>query len=116
MPDPLLDVGDHLAGVAFKPMPVEVFGDPPELNNEVSGQVLGLGFAAFLPPKPMQGRFVRTHDDPSVGAADKDASFGLRSCEHFRRMTSSICEIGVCSILAAYVALIAYDMKHSMRN
>ena len=52
MPDPFLDVGDRLAGVAFEPMPVEVFGDQTELDNEVSGQVLGLGFAAFLPPKP----------------------------------------------------------------
>ena len=56
MPNPLLDVGYHLAGVAFKPMPVEVFGDPPELDNEVSGQVLGLGFAALFPPKPDAGR------------------------------------------------------------
>ena len=71
MPDPLLDVGDHLAGVSFKPMPIEVFGDPPELDNEVSGQVLGLGFAALFPPKPEQGRFVRTHDDPGVRAADE---------------------------------------------
>ena len=71
MPDPFLDVDDRLAGVAFKPMPVEVFGDPPELDNEVSGQVLGLGLAALLPPKPDQGRFVGPHDDPGVGAADK---------------------------------------------
>ena len=55
MPDPLLDVDDRLAGVSFKPMPVEVFGDPPELDNEVSGQVLRLGFAALLPPKPDAG-------------------------------------------------------------
>ena len=71
VPNPLLDVGDNLAGVAFKPMPVEVFGDPPKLDNEVAGQVLRFGFAALLPPKPEQGRFVRTHDDPGVGAADE---------------------------------------------
>ena len=55
VPDAFLDVGDHLAGVAFKPMPVEVFGDPPELDNEVSGQVLGLGFAALSPAKAGAG-------------------------------------------------------------
>ena len=36
MPDPLLDVDDRLARVPFKPIPVEVFGDPPELDNEVT--------------------------------------------------------------------------------
>ena len=77
MPDAFLDVGDRLAGVAFKPMPVEVFGDPPKLDNEVSGQVLGLGLAAFLPPKPEQGRFVGAHDDPGVGAADESATVDL---------------------------------------
>ena len=59
MSDPLLDVGDHLAGVAFEPMTIEVFGDASELDNEVARQVLGLGLAAFLPPKPEQGGFVR---------------------------------------------------------
>ena len=63
-----------LAGVAFEPMPVEVFGDPPELDDEVSGQVLGLGFAALLPPQPEQGAFIGAHDDPGVRAADKGAS------------------------------------------
>ena len=32
------------------------------------------------------------------------------------RMTSSSCEIGVCSILQLMSLLIAYDMKHSIRN
>ena len=40
----------------------------------------GLGFAALLPPKPEQGRFVRTHDDPGVGAADEIAAI---FCEGF---------------------------------
>ena len=74
MPDALLDVDDRPAGVAFKPMPVEVFGDPPELDNEVSGQVLGLGLAAFLPPKPEQGGLVGPHNNPGVGTADESAA------------------------------------------
>ena len=71
MPDPFLDVGDRLAGVALIPMPIEVFGDASELDDEVARQVLGLGLAAFLPPQPEQGCFVVAHDDPGVGAADK---------------------------------------------
>ena len=74
MPDPLLDIDDRLAGVAFKPMPVEVFGNASELNDEVARQVLGLGLAALLPPKPEQGCLVGPHDDPGVGAADERPS------------------------------------------
>ena len=42
MPDPTLDVGEHLAGVAFEPVAVEGFGDDAELDNEVAGEVVGL--------------------------------------------------------------------------
>ena len=52
-------------------MPVEVFGHASELDDQVARQVLGLGFAALLPPQPEQGCFVVAHDDPGVGAADK---------------------------------------------
>ena len=71
MLDPPLDVRDRLAGVALVPMPIEVLGDVPELDDEVARQVLGLGLAALLPPEPEQGRFVGAHDDPGVGAADE---------------------------------------------
>jgi len=71
MPDAFLDVCDHLPGVAFKPIPIEVFSDETKLDNEVPRQVLGLGFAALFPPKPEQGGFVRTYDGPGVRAADE---------------------------------------------
>ena len=71
MPDPLLDVDDHPPGVSLVPMSIEVFGHASELDDEVARQVLGLGLAAFLPPKPEQGSFVGPHDDPGVGAADE---------------------------------------------
>ena len=35
MLDPALDVGEHLAGVAFEPVAVEGFGDHPELDDKV---------------------------------------------------------------------------------
>ena len=47
MPDAFLDVGDRLAGVAFKPMPVEVFGDPPKLDNEVPDRSSGSASPRF---------------------------------------------------------------------
>ena len=51
MPDPALHVADLPAGVALVPRAVELLGRPPELDDEVAGQVLGLGLAAFLAPK-----------------------------------------------------------------
>ena len=71
MPDPLLDVVDGLAGVAFIPAPVEVLGDQPKLDDQVAGQVLRFDFAAFLPPEPDQGGFVGAHDDAGVGATNE---------------------------------------------
>src|SRR4029077_6572039 len=82
MPAPFLDVDHRLAGVAFKPMPVEIFSNPPELDNEVSGQVLELGLAPFLPPEAEQGWFVRTHDDPGVGAAYEMSAVAGTACPH----------------------------------
>jgi hypothetical protein len=39
-------------------VPVEGFGDHPELDNEVAGEVLGLDLAALLPPEAEQGSLV----------------------------------------------------------
>ena len=74
MLDPPLDVCDAVAGIAFVPGAVELLGGGPELHDEVAGQVLRLGLASLLPPKPNQGGFVVSHDDPGVGAADEGAS------------------------------------------
>jgi hypothetical protein len=32
-------------------MPVKALGHDPELDDEITGEVLGLGFAALLSPK-----------------------------------------------------------------
>jgi hypothetical protein len=48
---PPLDRRDRLAGVAFVPVSVQRFGDDPELDHEVAGEVLGLRFPSLLPPQ-----------------------------------------------------------------
>ena len=74
VPDVLLDVGDDLAGIGLVPAPIEVFGDRPELDDEVAGQVLRLDLTALFLPQPDQGGFVVTHDNPGVRAADEIAA------------------------------------------
>jgi hypothetical protein len=49
--------------VAFEPVAVEGFGDNPELDDEVAGEVLRLDLAVLLPPEPEQGGLVRAHAD-----------------------------------------------------
>ena len=66
MLDPALHVPDAPAGVALVPRAVELLGGGPELHDEVAGQVLRLGLAAFLAPEADQGRLVAPHDDPGV--------------------------------------------------
>ena len=77
MLDPALDVGDAPAGIALVPGAVELLGRAAELHNEVAGQVLRLGFAAFLAPKADQGGFIAAHDDPGVRAADECAAITI---------------------------------------
>jgi aminoglycoside phosphotransferase len=45
---------------------VEGFGDYPELDDEIAGEVLRLLFTALLTPQAKQGRLVVTHDDAGV--------------------------------------------------
>jgi hypothetical protein len=58
MKDLPLDLGDHLAGMALIPAPVEVLGHGPKLDDEVFRQVRRLDFAALLSPQPNQGRLI----------------------------------------------------------
>src|SRR6266545_3747951 len=74
-----LDVSDVVARVALVPRPVELLGSPPELYDEVTREVLGLGLASLLPPKPDQGGLVAAHDDPSVRAADEALPIPINS-------------------------------------
>ncbi len=72
--DSALDILQRLAGIALEPVPIEGLGCEPELDDEVSGQVLGLDLAALFPPKVAEGAFVFTHNDPSIRTADERAS------------------------------------------
>jgi len=53
---------------------IELLGSAPELDHEIARQVLRFDLAALLSPQPHQGVVVITHDDPGVGAADKEAA------------------------------------------
>ena len=77
MPAPLLDIGDDPPGIGLVPAPVKFLGGQTELHDQIAGQVLRLGLAAFLPPQSQQGGFVIAHDDPGVGAADERLPSGV---------------------------------------
>jgi hypothetical protein len=74
-----LDVSDMVAGVALVPGPVELLGSPPELHDEVAGQVLRFSLTTFFAPQLDQGCFIAAHDDAGVGAADEGAALGRGS-------------------------------------
>jgi hypothetical protein len=71
-----MDVFHGLAGIALVPEPVEILGGLAELDDEVAGEILGLGPAALFPPEAEQGGLVVAHDDPGVGAADEGTATG----------------------------------------
>ena len=60
--------------IALVPGAIEVLGGGPELDDEVAGQVLRLGLAAFLAPEADQGGLIVAHDDPGVRAANEGAA------------------------------------------
>jgi hypothetical protein len=66
-----LDVGDHLPGIGLVPAAVELLSRDPELDYEIAGQILRLDPAPLLPPQPDQRRFIISHDDAGIGAADE---------------------------------------------
>src|SRR5262245_33361260 len=46
--------------------PIEGLGHHAKLDDEIVGEVLRLGLAAFLVPQPQQGSLVAPHDHPGV--------------------------------------------------
>ena len=50
MLDVPLDVANDLPGIEFIPAAVKVFGDGAQLDDQIAGKVLGLGFTSLLPP------------------------------------------------------------------
>ena len=61
-----LDMGYPVARAVFVPTPIEVFGDQPELNNQLSGKVRRRILAPFLPPESCKGLFVLSHEPQKV--------------------------------------------------
>jgi hypothetical protein len=46
-----LNVGNDLSGIGLVPAPVQLFGHDPELDDEVTREVLRLGLTSLLPPQ-----------------------------------------------------------------
>jgi hypothetical protein len=61
-----LALANAMAGHPLKPEPIEPFGDEPQLDDQIAGQVRWLGVAALLLPQSDQGVLVAAHDDPGV--------------------------------------------------
>src|SRR5262249_49188384 len=76
MPDAPLHVADLPAGVALVPGAIELLCSPPELHDEIVGEVLRLRLTPFLAPKLNKGGLVAAHNDPGVRAADESAALG----------------------------------------
>src|SRR5229473_888822 len=74
MLDVLLYILDDVAGVALVPVPVEVFGNAAELNDQIVIEILRLDFAALLAPQPNEIGLITTHHDPGIGAAEEGAA------------------------------------------
>jgi hypothetical protein len=71
-----LDVRHDLAGVALEPMPIEIFGDPLELEDQIAGEVLRLNFTPFFEPKTPECGLVGSKDNSGNRTADESASAG----------------------------------------
>jgi hypothetical protein len=65
-------------------MPVEGLGHQPELDDEVSGQVLRFDLAPLFLPQAEQGGFVVAHDDAGVRSAYERAAVFVGLCPHTR--------------------------------
>ena len=80
MANMVLDLPDAMAGVALVPLSVERFGGQAKLDEQVIGEIDGLGFAALFPPQPLQRGLILTHDDPRVRTSDKGPPVWLSVC------------------------------------
>ena len=77
MPDVALHVGKDLTGISLVPSAIQVLGRKAELNDEITGVVLGLDFAALFPPEPEKGGLIIAHNDPGIRAADEISTVDL---------------------------------------
>src|SRR5262249_31094955 len=77
MSDSTLHVPDLPTAVSLVPGAVELLGGPPELHDEVAGQVLRLGLPPLLAPEPDKSCFIAAHDDAGIRAADERAAANI---------------------------------------
>jgi hypothetical protein len=88
MPYVLLNVRDDLSGIGLVPAPVKVLGDDPELDHEITRQVLGLDFTAFFP----HSRTSAASSLPIITRASEPPIKSRRACResvHIRGFKSS---------------------------
>jgi hypothetical protein len=74
VPNEALNVADAPSRVALVPAAVKLLGSGPQLHDHIAREILGISLTAFLAPKAYQGRFVATHDGPSIRSADERAA------------------------------------------
>jgi hypothetical protein len=72
--DTTLHIADRMPADALIPVPVELFRDMAELDNQIVGQVLWPKLAALFAPQPNQSGFVIAHNHPGIRAADEIAA------------------------------------------
>jgi hypothetical protein len=58
----MLNVFDRVPGIALVPSPIKSLIGDAQLGNEIIGELLRLGFAAFFAPKMEEGGFIRPHE------------------------------------------------------
>src|SRR5260221_2169035 len=83
MNHPSLNVPERVSGISLVPMPIKGLGHDPELDDEIAGEVLGLDFAALLPPEAEQRIFIIAHDDAGIRPADESATICVQAVKSF---------------------------------
>ena len=79
-----LHVRNDLPGIGLVPAAVELLGNGAELDNEVAGEILRLGLAAFLAPKLEQSNLVLAQNNPGIRAANESTANRLVFQAHDR--------------------------------
>ena len=74
MPHVALHVAHPPAGIALVPGAIELLSRYSRAARSGCRRGPQGSLAPFLPPKLDEGRFIAAHDNPGVGAADKEAS------------------------------------------
>jgi hypothetical protein len=82
MADLPLNIRNNLPCIGLVPAPIEVFGDYPQLDDKIAGQIRRFGLAALFAPEPQQGFFVLARDDASIRASNVWAPIGKVGASH----------------------------------